>query len=235
MSTRSEQLLHVHRGHLDRLQGENGEGRDLLPLFIEVIESDDAPDPASEQFLVLLDDIGRDNRILDAEVGELRLVNIFLLVKFDPHLVDHFETAAFTDQRLDLLCLIGTHVVLGQDFFDVLQPLPHDLIIIGGTIHAEQVFQHIDRDVSPFLELFGQILANHLSLEVAVQTGIQIQADMLSQLILWAQTSLNAVLLLLPMVSTVSAITGIHIHLLNHHIVRDMCYRRRLPLRRLFS
>ncbi|MNE94944.1 hypothetical protein D3C80_1929680 [compost metagenome] len=58
---------------------------------------------------------------------------------------------------------------------------------------------------------------------------------MLSQLILWAQTSLNAVLLLLPMVSAVSAITGIHIHLLDHHIVRDMCYRRRLPLRRLFS
>ena len=51
-----EQLLHVHVRHLDRLQVLDDERRSLLPLLVEVLQRDDAPDAADQQLLVLLDD-----------------------------------------------------------------------------------------------------------------------------------------------------------------------------------
>jgi hypothetical protein len=49
-----EQLVHVHVGHLDRLQVPDDERRALLALLVEILHRDDGPDAAGQQLLVLL-------------------------------------------------------------------------------------------------------------------------------------------------------------------------------------
>ena len=50
--------------------------------------------------------------VIDAQIGENGFVLVFLLVKANRHLVDDFEIATLADTGLDLLCLIGPHIVL---------------------------------------------------------------------------------------------------------------------------
>ena len=51
-----EQFLQVHVRHLDRLQVPQDERRSFLLLLVEILQRDDAPDAADQQFLELLDE-----------------------------------------------------------------------------------------------------------------------------------------------------------------------------------
>ena len=55
---------------------------------VEVLDVADAPDAADEELRVRLDRGGLDDHALDAEVGELGLVDVGLLVEGDGDLVD---------------------------------------------------------------------------------------------------------------------------------------------------
>jgi hypothetical protein len=77
----------------------------------------------------------------------------------------------------DLLRLVGTHIVLGQDGLHRLQPVANDRLVIRGAVHAEQILQHIDRHIRPFLDQLGQILADDLAGEVPIQQGVDVAVE----------------------------------------------------------
>ena len=52
-----------------------------------------------------------------------------------------------------------------------LQAVVDDLLVIRGAVHAEQVLQHVDRDVRPFLDQLGQVLADDLAGEVLLSSS----------------------------------------------------------------
>jgi len=164
-----EQALQVHVGHLNRLEVADGEGRALLSLLEVVVHGDDAPDAADQQLLELFDVTRGDFRVLDPEVRQQGLADVPALVEPHRHLVDNFVAAALLDLGLDHLRLVRPHVVLGQNILHRLHAVADDLLVIGGAIHAEQILQHVDRDVRPFLDQLGQVLADDLAPKVAVQ------------------------------------------------------------------
>lgn len=168
-----EQLVHIHVRHLDRLQVAQQERRALLRLLVEIFEGGDAPDAADQQLLELLDDIAGDLDPADAEVAELRLVDVALLVERHAHLVDDLETAALADRRFHLLRLVGTHVVLGEDLFDRAEAVFDNGLVVRRAVGSEQIFQDVDWHVGAFLDQLGQVLANDLAREVPVQQVVE--------------------------------------------------------------
>src|ERR1035437_4634940 len=69
-SSRLKQLLQVHIRHLNRLQIPQQEGGPLLILFEEIFQGDDAPNPAHEKLLKLLDDGTRDFNSTHTQIAE---------------------------------------------------------------------------------------------------------------------------------------------------------------------
>ena len=108
---------------------------------------------------------------LDAQVAEQRLVDVPLLVERHRHLVDDLEAAPLPDRGLDLLGLVGPDVVLGQDLLDRAQALLDHRLVVRGAVAPEQILQDVDRDVRPFLDQLGQVLANDLAGESAGSGG----------------------------------------------------------------
>ena len=119
--------------------------------------------PPTSSFSNFLTIAARDLDALDAQVAEQRLVHVPLLVERDRHLVDDLEAAPLPDRGLDLLGFVGPDVVLGQDLLDRLQPVLDHRLVVRGAVAPEQVFQDVDRDVRPFLDQLGQVLANDLA------------------------------------------------------------------------
>ena len=167
-----EQARHIHVGHLNRLQIGHQKRRSLLVLFEPIMQGDDAPDAAHQQLFILAHEGIRNFRILHAQIGEQRLIHIALFIQFDGQLVDDLVAAAFTNLGLDLLRLIGAHIILGQDALDVDHAGLNGRLVIGRAIHPQQILQHIDRDVGPFLDQLGEILANYFAAKVGIQQGI---------------------------------------------------------------
>ena len=133
--------------------------------------------PPTSSFSNFLTIAAGDLDALDAEVGEQGLVDVPLLVERDRHLVDDLEAAPLPDRGLDLLGFVGPHVVLGQNLLDGLQAVLDDRLVVRGAVAAEQIFQHVDRDVGPFLDQLGQVFANDLAGEVPVQQVVQAGVD----------------------------------------------------------
>ena len=71
--------------------------------------------PPASSFSYCLTVLAGDLDTLDAQVRQQGLVDVPLLVEPDRHLVDDLVAAALPDHGLDLLGLVGAHVVLGQD------------------------------------------------------------------------------------------------------------------------
>ena len=109
----------------------------------------------------------------DAEVAELRLVDVALLVERHAHLVDDLETASLADRRFHLLGLVGPHVVLGEDLFDRAEAVFDNGLVVRRAVGSEQIFQDVDRHVGAFLDQLGQVLANDLAREVPVQQVVE--------------------------------------------------------------
>ena len=58
------------------------------------------------------------------------------------------------------------NVMFGQDFLNGFQPGLDDLVVIGGAVLAEEVFQHIRRDDRVLLQPLGQVFAHNQAGEV---------------------------------------------------------------------
>ena len=173
----SEQLLHVHVWHLDRLEIRHHEGRGALVLFEPVVQRHDAPDAAHEKLLELphvgVGHLG----VLDAQVGQQRLVGVAVLVQLHGDLVDHFERTALSDLALHLLGLVRPHVVLSQHTLDGDQASADGLGVVRCAVHAQQVLQHVDGNVGPFLDELGKVLAHYAPGEALVEQLVQARVN----------------------------------------------------------
>ena len=93
-SRRARQVaVEVEVGELDRLDRAEDPGADARVVAVEVLDVADAPHAADEQLRVGLDGAGVDEHLLDAEVGELGLVDVVLVVEVDADLVDDLVAA----------------------------------------------------------------------------------------------------------------------------------------------
>jgi hypothetical protein len=110
-----EELVVVDAGHLDRLDGRDLPGAGLGVGGEFVLHIGDRPDAADQQFGVALHEVDVDRHLLEAEVGELHLVEAALVVELHSELVDHLVAAALFDRGLHQLRLVAVHVVLGED------------------------------------------------------------------------------------------------------------------------
>ena len=98
--------------------------------------------------------------------------------------------------RLDLLGFVGPDVVLGENLLDGLQAVLNDRLIVRGAVRAEQVLQHVDRNVRPFLDQLGQVFAHDLAGEVLVEQGRRgwSQAGFVSEVIVKALSMITSTL-----------------------------------------
>ena len=71
--------------------------------------------PPTSSFSYFLTELVADLDPVHAQVDKQGLVNVPLFVELDRHLVDDLELPRSRTDRLDLLGLVGTDVVLGQD------------------------------------------------------------------------------------------------------------------------
>ena len=107
--------------------------------------------------------------ILDTQVGQQRLIRVTVFIEFDGHLVDDLEGATFADFAFDLFGFVRANIVLGQHTLDRFHARTNRLRIVRSAIHAQQILQHIHRDVGTLFDQLGQILADHLTCKAFVQ------------------------------------------------------------------
>jgi hypothetical protein len=77
--------------------------------------------------------------------------------------------AALAKHGKDLLRLIRTHEIIGQDPLDVLYSLRNHFRLIRTAILAKKELQHINWHICPFLDLLRQILPDGLSVEMLTE------------------------------------------------------------------
>ena len=159
---------------LDGLDGAQDPGNDPLVVGVEVLDVADAPHPAHQQLGVGLDDRRVDDDALDAEVGELGLVDVGLLVECDRDLVDDPVAPAFLDLRLDQLGLAAVDVVLGEDLADGVDAGLDGGFVVRGGVLAQQVLQDVGRHDGVALDGLDQILANDNATEKEVDLVVEV-------------------------------------------------------------
>ena len=82
------------------------------------------------------------------EIGENHPVCIAYRVKFYLRLIDDCIAAHLTNFGFYLLRFVGAHKIISENVLDPLYAFFDTGIIIGGTVHSQQIFQHIDGHIS---------------------------------------------------------------------------------------
>ena len=142
----------------------------MLVLFAElIVQLHDAPDPTTEQPVILRYILRCDRDILDPKIGEVSLIAVIFDVQLHGESVDYGETAPFPQQREHLLRLVRTHEIVGQDALHILNAFLNDLIIIRTAVLAKEKLQYIDRDICPLFDGLGQILSDDPTVKVLPQ------------------------------------------------------------------
>jgi len=172
-----QELLMVHPGHLDRLDAGDLPGAGLGIDGQLVFHIGDGPDATDEQLGVALHEVHLDRHLLEAEVGELHLVEAAFLVQLHGELVDHLVAAALFDRGFHKFRLVAVHVVLGEDPPHRLQTLLDQGGVISGAVLPEQVLEHVGGHHRVLLELGGEVLADHQAREMLQDLLIQGAVD----------------------------------------------------------
>ena len=113
---RFKKLLEVHAGHLDGLQACQSATGWLWDLGDLVGHIGDAPDATDQQLGKPPDEIIGYGHLLDAEVGELGLIEAAFVVQFHREFINDLVAALFLDGGFDQLRLIAVDVMLGENF-----------------------------------------------------------------------------------------------------------------------
>ena len=79
------------------------------------------------------------------------------------HLVNDGVLAKFLNLGLDSLGFIWANIVLGQDLANTGNALFHHLIIVGGTVHSQQILQDERWHIGTALHHGGQVFTNDLA------------------------------------------------------------------------
>jgi len=77
----------------------------------------------------------------------------------------------------DLLSLVRTHVVLGQDALYRLQTLLDDFFVVRSAVRAQEILQHIYGNIGAFLDQLGQVFAYHSPSKVLIQQVVEARID----------------------------------------------------------
>ena len=109
----------------------------------------------------------------------MREVFVFLNVQLHSDHINDRIASALTQLGQDLLTFIRANKVICQNTLHLLHAGFNDCVIIGGTILAQKELQNIDRDIGPFLDLFGQILPDDLAIKVLSQLFFDFLAGIL--------------------------------------------------------
>ena len=164
------QFFNVHMRHLDRRELSDADRRSV-PVFLHIliVQLHDAPDTAAEQpvkfggiFLVYGD-------VLQPEVGELRLIEIPFDIQAHRDFINHGIAAPLPQDRENLLRLIWADEVIRENALYALYAFLNNLRIIRAAILSQKKFKDIDRNICPFLDFLGQILAYNLSIKILTQ------------------------------------------------------------------
>lgn len=78
-------------------------------------------------------------------------------------------TAALTKNGKDFLRLIRADEVIRENALYALYAFLNNLRIIRAAILSQKKFKDIDRNICPFLDFLGQILAYNLSIKILTQ------------------------------------------------------------------
>ena len=117
---------------------------------------------------------GLDDHALDAEVGELGLVDVGLLVEGDGDLVDDPVPTALLDRRLDQLGLVAVHVVLGEDLAHGVDAGLDGGFVVRRRVLPEQVLQDVRRHDGVALDGLDQVLADDDAGEEQVDLEVEV-------------------------------------------------------------
>ena len=138
-------VVQVHIGHLNRLQVRDDPPHRRL-VVVGVRHREDAPHAAATQKLL----VGVHNAIRhwdagQAQVGELRLVLVRLVVEDHVDLVDDLVASRRTDLVFDHLRIGAVDVVVFDHVANLVHPAVDDLVVVDGAVLAEQILEHIGR------------------------------------------------------------------------------------------
>ena len=115
-----------------------------------------------------------DQHLLDAKVGEFRLIDIRLVVQRHADLVDDLVAPLLLDVGADQPRLVAMDIMLAQDLLDRLDAGLDGRLVAGGAILAQQIFQHVGGHDGVALDRLDEVLADHQAREVAVDFPVQL-------------------------------------------------------------
>ena len=121
-----------------------------------------------------LDGCRIDQDLLDAQVCELRLIDVRLVIQRDAEPINNLVPPLFLDGRANQSGLIPMDIVLAQNLLDRLDTGLDCRLIVGRAVLAEQVLQHICRDNGIALDGLDQVLAHCQAGKVLVDLDVQI-------------------------------------------------------------
>ncbi len=75
------------------------------------------------------------------------------MLRINRDLVNHGIAASLTEDRKDLLRLVGADVVFSQNPLDVCNAGFNDILVIGTAILSKKKLKDINGDICPFLDL----------------------------------------------------------------------------------
>ena len=144
-------------------------GSAFILFHIFIFKLDNAPDTAAEKPIILSWVILRDRNCFDSEIGKLRLIAVRLNVEINRDLVNHGIAASLTEDRKDLLRLVGTDVVFSQNPLDVCNAGFNDILVIGTAILSKKKLKDINGNICPFLDFLCEVFADNPAVEYLAQ------------------------------------------------------------------
>ena len=173
-AARLEVVVEVELRQLDWLDRAEDPRHDALVVAVEVLDVADAPHAADQELGMRLDGRGLDDHALDAEVGELGLVDVGLLVEGDGDLVDDPVPAAFLDRRLDQFGLAPVDVVLGENLANSVDACLDGGLVVRCRVLTEEVLKDVRRHDRVALDGLDQVLADDDAGEQQVDLEVEV-------------------------------------------------------------
>ena len=83
-----------------------------------------------------------------------------------------FIAASLTEDRKDLLRLVGTDVVFSQNPLDVCNAGFNDILVIGTAILSKKKLKDINGNICPFLDFLCEVFADNSAVEYLTQFAV---------------------------------------------------------------
>ena len=165
------QLIDVHVGHLDRRQLPDLYRIAVLLVLLDelVIQLHDAPNTTAEQPVELLRVLVGNGHGLQAEIGELGLIDIALDIQAYRDFVNDGIASTGTKDRENFLRFIRTHKVICQNTFNIFNASFDDFFIVRAAILSQKELKDIDGNVGPFLDFLCKVFPDNLSVETLTE------------------------------------------------------------------